>query len=205
MTSGAFPWSGLAITLFAYMLGTIPFGVLVARWVGAADPRTKGSGNIGSTNVLRVAGKGPAAATFLLDAGKGFVAVWTALSLTADHTGLWAQISGIAVVLGHTFPVWTGFRGGKGVATGIGALAALSPVIALGVLAVWSGILAVFRYVSLASITAAVALPIAVFLTGRPSIHVFAVIVAAAILIRHYDNIRRLLRGTESPIGRRAG
>ena len=109
------------------------------------------------------------------------------------------------MVLGHTFPAWTGFRGGKGVATGIGALAALSPVIALGVLVVWSVILAAFRYVSLASIAAAVALPIGVFLMGPRSIQTFAVIVAAAIVVRHHDNIRRLLRGTESPIGRRAG
>jgi glycerol-3-phosphate acyltransferase PlsY len=205
MTSGGLPWSGLAITLFAYMIGTIPFGVVVARWVGASDPRTKGSGNIGSTNVLRVAGKGPAAATFALDAGKGFVAVWAALLLTADHAARWAEISGIAVVLGHTFPVWTRFRGGKGVATGIGALTALSPAIALGVLVVWSTVLVAFRYVSLASLVAAAALPIAVFLVGRPPIHAFGVIVAAAIGIRHYDNIRRLLSGTESPIGRRAG
>jgi glycerol-3-phosphate acyltransferase PlsY len=205
MTSNSVPWSGLAITLFAYMIGTIPFGVWVARWVGAGDPRTKGSGNIGSTNVLRVAGKGPAAATFVLDAGKGFVAVWAALLLATDHAARWAEISGIAVVLGHTFPVWTRFRGGKGVATGIGALTALSPAIAMGVLVVWSTILAAFRYVSLASLVAAAALPIAVFLIGRPPIHAFAVSVAAAIGIRHLDNIRRLLSGTESPIGRRAG
>jgi glycerol-3-phosphate acyltransferase PlsY len=205
MMSWSSPSVGLAITLFAYMIGAIPFGVLVTRWVGAADPRTKGSGNIGSTNVLRVAGKGPAAATFFLDAGKGCVAVWTALLLTADHTARWAELSGIAVVLGHTFPAWRGFRGGKGVATGIGALAALSPVMALGVLVVWSVILAAFRYVSLASIAAAVALPIGVFLMGPRSIQIFAVIVAAAIVVRHHDNIRRLLRGSESPIGRRAG
>jgi glycerol-3-phosphate acyltransferase PlsY len=187
------------------MIGTIPFGVLVARCVGASDPRTKGSGNIGSTNVLRVAGKGPAAATFILDAGKGFVAVWAALLLTTDQTARWAEMSGIAVVLGHTFPVWTTFRGGKGVATGIGALTALAPAIALGVLVVWTAILAAFRYVSLASLVAAGALPVAVFLLGRPPIHAFAVAVAAAIGIRHYDNIRRLLSGTESPIGRRVG
>lgn len=199
------PSVGLAITLFAYMIGTIPFGVLVARWVGAADPRTAGSGNIGSTNVLRVAGTGAAAATFMLDAGKGCVAVWTALLLTEDHAARWAEWSGIAVVLGHTFPVWTGFRGGKGVATGIGALAALSPVIALGVLVVWIVILAVFRYVSLASMSAVLALPIGVSFIGPPSIQTFAVIVAAVIVLRHHDNIRRLLRGTESSIGRREG
>ncbi len=205
MTWWSAPSVGLAITLFAYMIGTIPFGVLVARWVGAADPRTKGSGNIGSTNVLRVAGKGPATVTFLLDAGKGCVAVWTALLFTADHTARWAEFSGIAVVLGHTFPAWTRFRGGKGVATGIGALAALSPVIALGVLAAWIVTLGLFRYVSLASIAAAAAMPIVVFLMGPPSMQVFAVVVAAVIIIRHRDNIRRLIGGTEFPIGRRAG
>ena len=131
--------------------------------------------------------------------------MWAALLLTADHAARWAEISGIAAVLGHTFPVWTRFRGGKGVATGIGALTALSPAIALGVLVVWSTVLVAFRYVSLASLVAAAALPIAVFVVGRPPIHAFAVIVAAAIGIRHHDNIRRLLSGTESPIGRRAG
>lgn len=195
--------AGLAIVLFAYMIGTIPFGVVVTRWIGASDPRTKGSGNIGSTNVLRVAGKGPAAATLLLDAGKGAVAVWAASLLTADHTTRWAEISGMAVVAGHTFPVWTGFRGGKGVATGIGALAALAPTTAGGVLLVWIAVLALFRYVSLASITAAASLPIAVFTLGPSRLRVFSVVVAAVIVIRHQENIRRLLAGTESPVGRR--
>lgn len=195
--------AGLAIVLFAYMIGTIPFGVVVTRWIGASDPRTKGSGNIGSTNVLRVAGKGPAAATLLLDAGKGAVAVWAASLLTADHTTRWAEISGMAVVAGHTFPVWAGFRGGKGVATGIGALAVLAPTTAGGVLLVWIAVLALFRYVSLASITAAASLPIAVFTLGPSRLRVFSVVVAAVIVIRHQENIRRLLAGTESPVGRR--
>ncbi|MFZ5862954.1 MAG: glycerol-3-phosphate 1-O-acyltransferase PlsY [Nitrospirota bacterium] len=204
MTSGSWPWVGLAITLFAYIIGTIPFGVLVAKWVGAADPRTKGSGNIGSTNVLRVAGKWAAAVTLAFDAGKGAVAVWAAWWLTAEDPQRWAEFAGIAVVLGHTFPAWTRFRGGKGVATGIGALAALAPGVALGVLGVWSVMLAAFRYVSLASVTAALTLPVAVLVMDRRSIQVFAVIVASAIVIRHHDNIRRLVRGAESPIGRRA-
>jgi glycerol-3-phosphate acyltransferase PlsY len=186
------------------MIGTIPFGVLVARWVGASDPRTKGSGNIGSTNVLRVAGAGPAAATFILDAGKGFVAVWAAFLLTADQATRWAEISGIAVVLGHTFPLWSGFRGGKGVAAGLGALAALSPGSALLVVLVWSLVLAIFRYVSLASVVAAAALPIATLALGPARIRTFSAIVAAVIVLRHHENIRRLANGTESPVGRRA-
>lgn len=196
--------TGLAITLIAYIIGTIPFGVLTARWVGAEDPRTKGSRNIGCTNVLRVAGRGAAAATLVLDAGKGLIAVWTAEFWIPDHTTPWAQAAGIAVVLGHTFPVWTGFHGGKGVATGIGALSGLSPLFAAGTCIVWGIVLAWFRYVSLASVVAAVVLPIAVALLQAPNVTAFSFIVAGVVLIRHRDNILRLLQGTESRLGSRA-
>lgn len=195
---------GLAITLIAYIIGTVPFGVVVARMVGAADPRTKGSGNIGSTNVLRVAGKGAAAATLVLDVGKGLIAVWMAQFWISDQTTLWIQAAGIAVVVGHTFPVWTGFHGGKGVATGIGALVGLSPTLAIGVCLVWTTVLVWFRYVSLASVVAAVALPIAAIVTRAPNVRTFSVAVAAVVVVRHRDNVLRLLRGTESKLGGRA-
>jgi glycerol-3-phosphate acyltransferase PlsY len=196
--------TGLAITLIAYIIGTIPFGVLVARCLGAADPRTKGSGNIGCTNVLRVAGRGAAAATLVLDAGKGLIAVWMAASWIPDHTTPWTQIAGIAVVLGHTSPVWTRFQGGKGVATGIGALCGLAPLFAVAACVVWGAVLAWSRYVSLASLVAAVALPIAVTLLHVPNVKTFSFVVSAVVVIRHRDNILRLVQGTESRLGSRA-
>lgn len=195
--------AGLAITLIAYIIGTIPFGVLVARWVGAADPRTRGSGNIGCTNVLRVAGRGAAAATLVLDAGKGLIAVGAAEFWIPDHTTPWTQVAGIAVVLGHTFPVWTRFRGGKGVATGIGALGGLSPLLAVGAGVVWGAVLAWSRYVSLASVVAALVLPIAATLLQVPDVKTFSFVVAAVVVIRHRDNILRLVQGTESRLGGR--
>ncbi len=194
---------GLAITLIAYIIGTVPFGVIVARGVGASDPRTKGSGNIGSTNVLRVAGKGAAAATLVLDVGKGLIAVWMTTSWIPDHTTPWIQAAGIAVVLGHTFPVWTGFRGGKGVATGIGALFGLSPVLATGACLVWAMVLAWSRYVSLASVVAVLVLPIAAAVIRAPNVQTFSLAVASVVVIRHRDNLFRLLRGTESKLGSR--
>jgi glycerol-3-phosphate acyltransferase PlsY len=198
-------WSvGLAITLIAYIIGTIPFGVLAARWAGATDPRTQGSGNIGATNVLRVAGKGAAAATLVLDAGKGLIAVWISEPWTSSHTTAWTQAAGIAVVLGHTFPVWTGFRGGKGVATGVGALCALSPALAGVTLAVWAAVVAWSRYVSLASLAAAATLPLAAIAADRPNVKTFSVVVALLVVIRHRDNLVRLVRGTEAKLGNRA-
>jgi len=197
-------FTGLAITLIAYIIGTVPFGVFVSRWVGAADPRTKGSGNIGCTNVMRVAGRGAAAATLVLDASKGLVAVWMAEAWIPSDTIPWTQVAGISVVLGHTFPVWTGFRGGKGVATGIGALMALSPLLAVGACAVWGVVLASFRYVSLASVVTAVILPLVVALFPVSDVRTFALAVAAVVIIRHRENIHRLVQGTESRVGGRA-
>jgi glycerol-3-phosphate acyltransferase PlsY len=139
----------------------------------------------------------------VLDAGKGLVAVWIAELWISNHTTPWAQAAGIAVVLGHTFPVWTGFRGGKGVATGMGALCGLSPALAVGVLLVWAAVLTWSRYVSLASLVAAAVLPIAAAVIGRPNVKTFSVIVAALVAIRHRDNLVRLLRGTETKLGSR--
>ena len=189
---------GLAIVLIAYMIGTIPFGVMVARWKGSPDPRTRGSGNIGCTNVLRVAGKRAAALTLGMDAAKGALAVWAAGALMG--TTAWAEASGIAAVAGHVFPLWARFRGGKGVATGIGALLVLSPATAFSVIGIWVLVLSVSRYVSLASVIAAAALPVAaIFLrAGSP---VFASVVAAMIIFRHRENLMRLRHGTEAKLG----
>lgn len=191
--------TGLAIVSIAYIVGTIPFGLWFARWTGAPDPRTKGSGNIGCTNVLRVAGRRAAVLTLVMDALKGAVPVWTAWGF-ALGTG-WVHAAGIAAVVGHVFPVWSGFRGGKGVATGIGALSVLSPITAAVVIAVWAGMLALFRYVSLASVTSAAALPAIAVLTGAG--WAFPSIAAVLIIMRHRDNLLRLRQGTESKWGAR--
>jgi len=192
---------GLAIVATAYIIGTIPFGLVFARWTGAPDPRTTGSGNIGCTNVLRVAGTRAAVFTLFMDALKGALPVWTAGMLMEGSSG-WIQASGIAAVAGHVFPVWTGFRGGKGVATGIGALAILAPMTALIVIGVWILVLVASRYVSLASVTAAAALPLVSAFTPAPS-HLFASVVAAIVIVRHWENLVRLRRGTESKLGAR--
>jgi glycerol-3-phosphate acyltransferase PlsY len=192
-------WVGLAIVLIAYIIGTIPFGVLFARWMGATDPRTAGSGNIGFTNVWRVSGKSAAALTLLTDVAKGAVPVWAA-GVWLPATSGWAQTSGIAAVLGHVFPVWTGFRGGKGVATGIGALAILSPASAISVVGLWILILGAFRYVSLASVVAAAALPVIAVLTSARE-DIFAVAVGVLIIAKHRDNLLRLRQGSESKLG----
>jgi glycerol-3-phosphate acyltransferase PlsY len=137
-----------------------------------------------------------------MDALKGALPVWTAGMLMDGSSG-WIQASGIAAVAGHVFPVWTGFRGGKGVATGIGALAVLSPMTALIVIGGWSLVLAASRYVSLASVTAAAALPLVSALTPTPR-HLFASVVAAIVIVRHRENLVRLRRGTESKLGVRS-
>lgn len=193
------PVIGLAILLIAYIVGTIPFGVWFAKWLGAADPRTQGSGNIGCTNVLRVAGTRAAVLTLLMDAMKGAVSVGAAL-LWLPETA-WAQAAGLSAVCGHVFPVWTRFRGGKGVATGIGALMTLAPVTAVATMVVWGVMLALFRYVSLASVTAAAALPIVAVLTSSGVW--FAAVAAPLIIFRHRDNLSRLRQGTESKVGAR--
>ncbi len=192
---------GLAIVLIAYIIGTIPFGVLVARWMGSPDPRTRGSGNIGCTNVLRVAGTRAAAVTLLMDATKGMLAVWAAGTLMG--TPAWAEASGIAAVAGHVFPLWARFRGGKGVATAIGALLVLSPITACALVGLWMLVLSVTRYVSLASVIAAAVLPVAAtFLRAGSTI--FAYTVAAMIILRHRENLIRLWHGNEAKLGAKA-
>jgi len=189
---------GLAIVLIAYIIGTIPFGVMVARWMGSPDPRTRGSGNIACTNVLRVAGTRAAALTLLMDATKGTLAVWAAGTLMG--TTAWAEASGIAAVAGHVFPHWARFRGGKGVATAIGALLVLSPTAACAMIGLWMLVLSVTRYVSLASVIAAAAFPVAATFL-RAGITVFAYVVAAMIILRHRENLVRLWHGNEAKLG----
>ena len=195
----------LLAALAAYLLGSIPFGYLLYRLRGGQDIRSTGSGSIGATNVFRAAGFLTAAATFLLDAGKGFLAVLVADRLTSGT----AQAMALAIVLvmaGHCFPVFLKFRGGKGVATGLGAFLAISPVAVLICMIIFAGVLGVFRFASLASILAAAVFPFVVIMLGGFPDPILTAAFAGAVLItaRHRANIQRLKAGTELPIlGRR--
>lgn len=185
--------------LLGYMLGSIPFGLLLTRAAGLGDIRKVGSGNIGATNVLRAGGKGLAAATLLLDAAKGLVAVGI-----AHYIGLEPAVAaGAGAVLGHVFPVWLGFKGGKGGATVLGVFLGLSwPVAAVGA-GLWLLIAAIFRYSSLATLLAtALAAASAWWLAPRP-VAMLATMLVLLVWAKHHENIRRLLAGTESRIGQK--
>jgi glycerol-3-phosphate acyltransferase PlsY len=194
----------IAFVIAAYLIGSIPFAVLTSKAFGLADPRTYGSGNPGATNVLRSGRKAAAALTLLGDAAKGWVAVFAAIKL-APHDGqglLTVALVSLAVFLGHVFPVFLKFKGGKGVATALGVLLALSGWMGLAVLATWLAVAVVFRYSSLAALVAAIGAPIyAMVLNLRPEL-IFAVAIMSLLLIwRHKGNIHNLLSGKESRIG----
>ncbi|HYC64408.1 MAG TPA: glycerol-3-phosphate 1-O-acyltransferase PlsY, partial [Reyranellaceae bacterium] len=182
-----------------YALGSIPFGLVLTRAAGLGDIRKVGSGNIGATNVLRAAGKGLAAATLALDAVKGLVAVLIARQVGPDA----ALAAGAGAVLGHMFPVWLGFKGGKGGATVLGVFLALSwPIVAVGA-AVWALTLAVFRYSSLATLlSTALAAASAWWLSPRP-VAMLATLLVVLVWAKHHENIGRLLAGTESKVGQK--
>jgi len=188
----------------SYLLGSIPTGFLWAKARGI-DIRKVGSGNIGATNVMRALGKGPGIAVLLIDVAKGFLPVFLAprLFTTIDHN--WLQITCcVAVIAGHNWTCWLKFKGGKGVATSAGAMLAFLPLPFLCALGVWIIVFAAWRYVSLASIAAAVVMPIATFLIEADSIRfIFTVILAVVVIYKHKSNIQRLLAGTENRIGKR--
>jgi glycerol-3-phosphate acyltransferase PlsY len=189
-----------------YLLGSIPFGVLVMRAAGAGDPRAIGSGNIGATNVLRSGRRDLALLTLLGDGGKGALAVLVAWLVTLGRDdqaqALLTSLAGGAAFFGHLFPVWLGFKGGKGVATFFGTLLAAAWPVGLLAGATWLVMAAVFRISSLAALTAAVLAPVYVFVLHRPHpVAVLAVVMAALIYLRHAPNIRRLLKGEEPRIG----
>lgn len=188
----------LGLIAFAYLLGSIPFGYLICRLFFGIDVRTQGSGNIGATNVMRVAGKIPALFVLLLDAGKGYLPVFLAL-----HFGLgWAVACAVAAILGHSRSIFLGFKGGKSVATGAGTILAFNPIAGLGAFMIWLIILAITRYVSLASIVAALSLPLLMWLLHSHWLVVFYGGVAGLyVVIRHRANITRLKNGTEPKIG----
>lgn len=189
---------GIVLALvFGYLLGSIPFGLLLTRAAGLGDVRKIGSGNIGATNVLRTGNKGLAAATLLLDALKGTAAVLIAARFGPD-LGLWA---GLGAFLGHLFPVWLGFKGGKGVATYLGVLIGLAWQAAVVFAIVWLVVAFLFRYSSLAALTAAVIIPIALYFLSTPTAALLFVVLSILIFFKHRANISRLLAGTETKIG----
>jgi glycerol-3-phosphate acyltransferase PlsY len=189
--------------LLGYALGSIPFGLLLTRAAGLGDVRAIGSGNIGATNVLRTGRKGLAAATLLLDAGKGAAAVLLAAWLWPDQP----QFPGIAAIgafLGHLYPVWLRFRGGKGVATFMGLVAALHWPCAVAVVLVWLAVFALLRYSSAAGMAAAIVAPVSAVIMGRFDLALLFLGFAILVLWKHRANIGRLAAGTEPRVGARA-
>ena len=187
-----------AALALGYVLGSVPWGLLLTRAAGLGDIRAIGSGNIGATNVLRTGSKGLAAATLALDALKGAAALLIAGAVWGESAGLAA---GFGAMLGHAFPVWLGFRGGKGVATGGGVLLAASWWLGLAAALVWLATAALSRISSAGSLAACAAAPLAALLAGRTDLALFSAGIAALVVVRHRANISRLLAGTEPRIG----
>lgn len=186
----------------AYLLGSIPFGYLIVKLREGRDIRAAGSGNIGAANVTRTVGLGAGIATLVLDALKGYVAVWLMALITEDKIR-WMMAAALAAILGHLFPVFLKFKGGRGVATGVGAFLLISWHAVLGAFVVWVLVIAGFRYVSLASMTAAAALPPLIYALYAPPhapplpVTLGAVVAAVLIIWKHRANIERLIAGTE--------
>ncbi|MEP1092894.1 MAG: glycerol-3-phosphate 1-O-acyltransferase PlsY [Rhizobiaceae bacterium] len=185
--------------LVGYLLGSIPFGLLITRLAGVGDIRAIGSGNIGATNVLRTGRKGLAALTLLADALKGAVAVWLYLASGAEV----AVIAGLGAFIGHILPIWLKFKGGKGVAVYVGVLLALTLTGFLTFALVWLAIAAIFRYSSLAALTATVAVPVVLWVLGEQSNFTCGILALMTVIawIKHQANIQRLLNGSEGKIG----
>lgn len=188
----------LGLCLLGYLLGSIPFGLLLTKAAGLGDIRTVGSGNIGATNVLRTGNKGLAATTLLLDALKGVAAVL--IARVAGGEGI-ALLAGLLAVIGHLFPVWLRFKGGKGVATGLGVLVAASWPVGVGACLVWLLVAKFAKISSLAALAAFAATPIMAALLGEIGVVKLAFTIAVLVFVRHHANIRRLLAGTEPRIG----
>lgn len=193
----------LDVAVLGYVLGSIPFGLLLTRAAGLGDIRRIGSGNIGATNVLRTGHRLLALATLLLDGGKGAAGAVVGLMLTQTPLGM--AIGGLAAVLGHMFPAWLGFRGGKGVATGFGVLIASAPLAGVAAASVWIGVAAATRFSSAGALSAFAAAPLFAWAGGAPRVLIgMEACIAVLVWVRHRANIRRLLAGTEPKIGQRA-
>jgi glycerol-3-phosphate acyltransferase PlsY len=192
----SYTWPFYAAALFGYLLGSIPFGLMLTKMAGLGDVRNIGSGSIGATNVLRTGRKGLALATMLLDIGKGAVAVLIANIYGPDI----AVLAAGGAMLGHCFPVWLKFKGGKGVATAAGILLAIAPLVGLAAFGVWLVTVVTTRYSSLGALVAVIAAPILAYYLANLQIAELAAFMAVLITFRHHQNIRRLLNGTESRI-----
>jgi len=193
-------WIFLAI--LGYLLGAIPFGIVVSKALGLPDPRTVGSKNVGFTNVLRVSGTKAGVLTLLGDMGKGWLMGWAAMQWLTDERVI--MVVAFLPILGHLFSPFLGFRGGKGVATALGAVLGLSPSMGLLLLLIWLGAVAIWRYSSGGALAAFGTFPVvAIVNEQRQEFLIFAIIVSALIWIKHKDNIVRLWKGTESKIGQR--
>jgi glycerol-3-phosphate acyltransferase PlsY len=190
---------GLLAVVIAYLIGGIPFGYLLVKVTTGKDVRAAGSGNIGATNVLRTTGRGVGVATLLLDIAKGYGAVWLAAWLTND-SAIWTSAAALAVMAGHAFPIFLGFKGGKAVASFIGAFLYLTPLPLAAVLLVFVVVVAATRHISAGSILAAATFPFGVWIILHPSIYVFLSSLIAGVFIvwRHSANIHRLRTGTEN-------
>jgi glycerol-3-phosphate acyltransferase PlsY len=198
ITSAPMLLAGVAV--LAYLLGSVPFGLVITRVLGLGDLRAIGSGNIGATNVLRTGNKGAAAATLILDAGKGGIAVLIARALVGPDA---AQLAGFAAFFGHLFPVWSGFRGGKGVATFLGTLLALAWPVGLAACATWLVVAALGRISSLAALVAAASSVLWMVVFGHGQMVALCALLSVMIFWRHSENIKRLLAGTEPRIGKK--
>jgi acyl phosphate:glycerol-3-phosphate acyltransferase len=192
----------LIAVIVAYLLGSIPFGLLIVKAQGGPDIRAIGSGNIGAANVTRHAGKFAGILTLLLDAGKGYAAVWFAAHFTGGNIR-WMMVAAVCAVVGHVFPIWLGFEGGKGVATGLGVFLPICwQAVAAGVV-LWLAVVIFWRYSSLGSISAAVALPLFVYLLYAPGhappefVTLGTVAISLLVLVKHRPNIVRLIAGEE--------
>ncbi len=195
---------GLFSLLLAYLLGAIPTGYLISRWVADLDIRDVGSGSTGATNVLRQVGKGPALVVFLVDVAKGTTAVVLARSLQLGDE--WQVLAGLAALAGHIWPLWLGWKGGKAVATGLGMLLGLSWPVGLACFGVFVTVISFSRIVSLASVSAAISLPLLMLWSFvgssfRPAYLVLALIAMVLVVWRHRSNLKRLLAGSEPKLG----
>jgi len=200
-----FPLAAAIVCFAAYLLGSIPFGLLLAKIFGRTDVRKAGSGNIGATNVLRVAGPAAGILTLLFDAGKGWLAVWIASRLMHGSSSMMIA-AGFLALVGHCFPVWLRFRGGKGVATAAGIFLALCPEALLAALILFALVVWYSRYVSLGSLVAAAAIPLLVYLLWAPHfappiiVTLGSIAIALLVSYQHRANIGRLMRGEEPPL-----
>jgi len=195
----AWPWL-LGIFIAAYLLGSVPFGLLISKVMGLGDVRQIGSGNIGATNVLRTGSKKAALATLLLDGGKGAVAVLVARQLQGDTA---AQVAGLGVFIGHIFPLYLKFKGGKGVATFLGILLAIHPLTGIAACLTWLATALTFRISSLAALIAAISAPLWLWAFGLATTTGLGLLLAALIWLRHWANIKRILSGSEPKIGQK--